>query len=951
MNKFLNNSTGVPTFDIKATVIGANNVTKFCRLESLRIRLGESPNEATFFVPFGEGEETTNPLQFPYPFYDNDISNMVELRLEGPNDNDPVSHYLCVTSYGLSYRSGERGVTYRAVDYLRGCFLRTNPIFKRYNNINFEDCFLPSDEQTRDFGIYYTNDGGSLQFLPIREFVDGEQVTYSLMSAYYAIMDIFYTPIRTLGLSAANYPQLIFSNSDDLVDILKEFKLKQCSYMPSCQLNALKDILEQVGGRYDMYAWGESRSINQQYLLITRRGHGPEFSGYNTNQELPNPKSLPYEIRDHHLELAYRDDEEVLVLKDDSNVDYTNVCDSVVFIGAPRQYLVYNAPVIPAWDWWNDYNIIVRKLSNNQIISPKTDSGQANPDYPAWLSNFTAEMEDLARSMSQFDYTDEVSRLSVYEHISVLWGEVLSTMSQMFTNNDTKVDYIVNLAIFDALYVNPQDPVHKYRLKRYVAVRDVPGTLTSQMGWDDPSLGRYKNISNVLIDGKRNDINERYYSDILRKVDTYKLGIPPVVEGFRPDYYLTEKDKLSGATDFVLRWQYIDGVTVDNENGFFIISNPKEVGVYFDKSKIATYEDMSQPLNFMTYPTGWMGIGSAARGANDANRQPYYQTVYMIPNSNGVKGVNFVSEYIPFRTRMRATFYYTASERYAELENYDKMDYYYKNNPGYLCGIYPESNIDVNDRLGIVVDQNMVYQDYEQTFSASSKPSVSFLQSGALTNDKYQFGKIYILLEWSHRNDYLKLRRKAELYYNEHKTPDVTGNMILPELLRAGAAGYVKETIYRHGYGLGGIYHCGVYKPISDVSHSFPAIQATIGFDRRISTFKEPFDVRYIHKIRAFEYFDVITDQDKNKNAQNQPKEARVEPEQDQKDKNALHDRTTGQKINTQVMGSIADVVTELASTFAPSITTFVQSLIDVGAVHELGSQINGDRSKSNDPQ
>ena len=941
MSNIFLNTDHVPHFDIKTTILHNNN-EQVARLDSLRIRLGESPNEVSFFVPFADGEETDNPLSFPIPFSNQSISNMIEIRFDGPNDY--CSHFMCITSYNVVTRGPERGINYKAVDYLRGVFLAKNPIFKRYNNINFSDVFDPDQKNVDDYGIYYTNEYGSLTFLSIRESVDGQDITYSLMDAYHAIIDIFFTPKRNLGMNGP-YPKLIFSD-EETIDLLKSFKISQTQFMPGNQLNAIKSILGQVGSRFDIYSWGEDTGLDEQYLLITKKGNGISLNGHVVNSS--DNTSLLYEIRDNHL-TSFNDNEKLLILKDDTRVDTSNKVDAVVFFGGPREHLVYNAPLIPAWDWWNDYNIIVRKTKNNQVVPYKLDDGNINPEYPHWLVGYSARFENLAASFSQFDYDSESERLSIYELISTLWGDVVYKIANNYDSTSEKIDFTVNLVVFDALFLNPQDPMHKFRFKRYVAVRDIPSVIRYENGWDDPILGRYKKINNVLVDGKRHDIGEKYFSNLLTKTDTYKLTVPPILEGYRPDYFTNSKDKSLGDTEFELNWQFLDGVSIDSANGYFMVSNPKDVSVYFDKSKIKNYNNM-QPINYRTFNILLATMTAQQRDELTRLREGFYKTVFMESNGNNLRGVNFKSEYIPFRVKMRSTFYYSSPEVHMELKDFDEISGYYKNNTGYLAGIYPlGTEVNSYTKLQVIADQNMIYQDYEDP-SMVGNPEKKYLQSGALTNDQYQFGKVYVDLTWKNRNDYLRLLKKAQITYDESKNAEITGTLIVPEMLRSGSAKYVIGDTYDFGYGLGSIYHNGVYKPISDISHSFPNIQATISFDRRISTIKEPFDEKYIPKIVATEYFKNISDDNKSSTAPNQPKGVEMGVGQREETENVLYNQETGEVLNQQLPSVYKEPFEDAATTIAVDENVLLTVLKNSNIQNELGADIELTRLEADLP-
>lgn len=942
-----------PVLCVQARVTNIGGISRYTVLSNLEIRYGVSPNTSVFFVPFEDGEDTLN---LPLPVTGFPAQDMVRIDLIGVN-GATFSHYMFIQSYGFTRTGDKRGVTYNCVDYLRGSFLDKHYVFKNYNNVNLEDVFDPSADNIDQysFGFWYTNEDGELIFKP-NETAD-DSISASLIDAYYACIDIFYTPLRANRV-AFPYPQLLF---DPVVaSTMRTFTIKETNLNGSAVLNGISEIVKQLSDKYDIFAWGEGFDPGDQRLLITRKGKGPQFVG----TDLVGEANLSIKVRDNHMTNGYQTGERLAILKDESRVNYSKTVDAVIYLGAPRQFFVKEAPVIPAWDWWEDYNIIVRNSDNNRVIPPKLQNGDLNPAFPSWLTNWQTQFENLKNTFTQFSIDSEIERLSVFATISSLWGNVMTDFIENTQNVEGRIGYYINLVCMDALFVNPMDPIHQWRFKRYIAVKkddfNQIDDIDRSVGWEnDISLRRYKRILNTLVDGQRNVVSEQFISDLLNRTDTYELKVPPIIEGLMPGHFPSNKDKTLGVVgEQDLEWQSLNSVTIDSEKGFFLINNPKDVSVYFDRGKVRDYNG-TQPLNYKNW---WLLLRPdfiaelEAEGivpilaVDRSEREGYYKTPYM--TSGGVKGIRVESEYVPFRTKMRATFYYEAAQTHTDVvkertnlnrDSWDIVDGPPSFNEYFLSGVVPDIPANADTRFAILNDRSMIHQSDEGEFSSSEDPVVQFLQSGTLRNLEFDTGKVYLSITWKHRRDDERLRDKAIRLFEELSQSEISGYIVVPEMLAAGSAGNV---IFGDGIGLGSVFHNNQNKPISDISTSFPQIQSTIGFDFKISKLGSEYDAEQITKIRVNEEFRSISSRDKN--TDRQKGSSSIESGSDPIHSRSASETITNKNYHTEtgqasdiILGGNWKAIQDFAKSPAVTETEYKDMLVSLIDTTELGFDID----------
>jgi len=888
---FIDINSGIPVRRVETTILTVGGFSSKVQMQSLDIKLGIDPNTCSFFIPFTDNL-ILNPNSIINP--NNPIENITRIRFTGPT-GEFCDHYMAIASFGITVRGDRRGIIFNCKDYLRGFFLKHKPINVRYNHINYEDIFKPEVFENK-FGVYYTGEGGSLIFEPINQ---NEDNPYALIDAKRAITDIFYRPKRVFNLGG-DYPELIFSDIE-VEEILSDFKISEKSFTPSNQLNAIMEILKEIGSKYDIYAFGNGFELSDHKLIITKHGRGLHHIGEQSQNQSFNFDQF---VEQNHQYFGYYDQSPVVITRDEATVDDSERVDGIFYRGAPREYFVKNAPLIPAWDWWNDYNIIVRKTSNNEVIPYRLEDGTINPKYPLWLGPFIQNFEDLSKTYGRLDQDDENSRLEALNVISILWGGVLQFFVNEKKYSEEKIDYYINLNAFDALFVNPDDPIHQFRFKRYVAIPPAEDgfllpIVTPETGWDHKDLRRFRNVKNVLIDGKRVDVEDVYFSNLLTKLDTYKLSVPPLVEGLKPDYYEKSPNPNIGITELNLKWTQIQGFSIDQTEGFFIINDPQQNSVYFDKTKIRSLLEQNQPFNFTNaslwttvteaieqiLPAGFLGIvdtlfntvpGSSGT-AHSQKKRPFYEILTMFPG--GPTGVVLEGKYIPFRTKLRATFYYSKDLSHSYNEGFDIIDDFPGVNETYLAGIYPEGISQIPEtRLANLVDENMKLQTHEGTISSSGidpDPEIMYLQDGIVTrHTDFETGRISVNVKWKHRNDANRLEFKAKRLYDEKKSPRITGTLQVVDLLYAGSANNVIEKPGLIGIGLGFIEHRGEEMPITHISHRFDGgLAATIGFELQISKINDPFEPEKPISIRAREDFRNLKSKDDKETTERQAKQ------------------------------------------------------------------------------
>lgn len=347
----------------------------------------------------------------------------------------------------------------------------------------------------------------------------------------------------------------------------------------------------------------------------------------------------------------------------------------------------------------------------------------------------------------------------------------------------------------------------------------------------------------------------------------------------------------------------IDAANVDPEDGFFMIENPSDNTIYFDRSKVIKKDDpffinkkydfsniveMTEDIVKNNLYTGLVEVDD--NGISISEDDYLYRLPYMVPDNSAPRGIVVKTSMIPFRAALRATFYYTAQEKYSERFTFDKSTPFDslkplpQSNPGYLAGVYPPQELTIDKKIFVFSDSNMIWQlkdssnyplilDEGETVSNNNFANIKVLQSSIITNDKWDTGRIYAELGWYHRNDLIKILDKAKRYYESLSMPVIGGYIIVPEMLFSGSS-LSSMDAGSDGIGFGSLisddrYLDGGYlkKPICEISHSFPEITATIGFDLRISTINDKFDPQLPVRIRAIEHFSSISEKKKEKEA------------------------------------------------------------------------------------
>lgn len=891
-------------FDAKGTrgyssrVVG-EFANKACQLNSMEFRTGDSPNEVSFFVPF---DEVYNENNLPYDAGDgNNPGEIVCVEIYNVRGRLAYSFYYQLTSYSFTSRGhGQtKGVTYRGKDRVR-LWAKRQIINKVYNNFDKRDYY---DDVTPDLGFYWTNENGIVEFVPANR---NSNNYLGLIDAYHAVVDLFYTPKRflenarsiqgmdgiTSGTRDFGYPVLDF---DPYVEAdLKEFIIPQKDYRPSDILTAILDILQSVNSKYSIVVTAKGPSLSDHTVTVTRIGNGPSIEAIaNSNDQEIIEK---FAIQNHNPKRK-----KLIVLSDRSEVNTENQIDYLKYEGAPRQYFVRNAPLLPAWDWWNDYNLWVRRADDLKIITEFFEDGTMNPEYPSFLrgvvtESIRAELNNLAKIHIHNDPENPSGRLALFAAISALWAEIAN---RYYTANpQDRSRFIVNMGVVDCLRF-PTDPLHRYRFKRFIAVPPnedpqfyVPN-MTPEGGWDHPDLKRFKNIMPTLIDGKRQDIKGRYFTEELRNVETSHLQIGPIVEAELPSYgpYGYNKTGMT-ARGTKLEWKMVKTVEIDGPNGYFTITDPVETALYVDKATIVA------GYNKNGLYVGDSGNSSQPTNPDDDRREGVFKTWIMSPG--GPTSVQLATDYIYFRARMRATFYYEKAQSYREpvhglgdgTQSRTYFDMTYPDpvqNEVFLAGIVTPHDLGINRNVSITnsntrfakyVDQNMVWQcafdpndpsaQFPYKVSLGDGTGNGILATDVLLKDRER-GRFFLSVEWTHRDDRALLFEKAKRKLLERLEPQYGGVIETLDMFDVGYFNNLTQSEIpsnRYGFvagivdkasgpmkGMGEIVYKGAHMPIAGYTVSFPEMKSTIEFDLTPVKIGVPFEPDRIIKVNAYEYF------------------------------------------------------------------------------------------------
>ena len=858
-----------------------NNIT--VEMQSLVFRTGDEPHEISFFVPF-DGKITSSNLPFRYG--NNYVSaETIEIQLFDASNTYHTSFWFKVVSANQATLGNRRGISYRAKDPLN-LWAKTQPIYKEYNQIDKRDFF---DQHRSEMGFSWTDDSGDVRY---ELFSKSNDNWLGLIDAYHAIMDIFYTPKRRAKIvkgSISEYPRLVFD--PEVKRLLEDFILPNSPYKPSSVMSAIMDILQRISSRLIVLSICNGPSLNNQTLLVTKIGKGPRIDGLANNTGM-NLQDFAYHNHSPR-------ENKIVITRDESSVNTENQIDALVYKGGVREYFVRNAPLIPAWDWWNDYRVVVRSSNTLKRIPMILPSGLVNPEYPSFIIPIVQQyekdmVEDISLTMADLSNPDApTNRLYILGKVTWLWQQILAQWSNL--PSSLTGNYMINICAQD-YYIKPDDQYHKYRFKRFIAIppsennsRFIP-YIDPKNGWEHPDINRFRNIMPSLIDGKRQDISAKYLTERLKRTDTYHLNISTLVEAEMPNYSefdgqgFGKRETPYGSTvdsALPLEWRQIESVQVDGEHGFIMIGEPQNQSLYIDRGTLLAAAPINGQYSFTSYQGDNAQPGQPSSPEED-RRAAAFQSPVM--KSGGISGTELELDYIPFRARMRATFYFQKEQSHRGITisnndptqtktNYDIPKRDVSRNDVWLSGIVIPKDINPNARyvdfgspncrLGFFEDNNMIWQTPLMITDPSIGGNVEIgsefdsnnrgiLQSQIYTKDS-EAGKVYIILQWKHRDDRNLLLKKAKMYLSERMNPQYGGVIETLEMIDFMLSSHILGG--GSSYGLGHIAYDGKEFPISGFNYSFPDFKVTVEFDLRPIRFGLPYEPDRVQKIIAAESF------------------------------------------------------------------------------------------------
>lgn len=835
------------------------------------IKTGESPNEINFHVPFSDRYDENN---FPFQAGNRDEEGeIVSVYFYGANKRLEAIWRFQLFIISFTTRGGRRYFTYRGKDPLRN-WARKQHVWKNYNNVNQRDNY---DVTKAKYGFYWTNETGTVKFQESNSYSKDFTERMGLIDARHAIIDIFYSPKRELltkGGNTGDYPKLIFD--PDIEKYLSTFILPTKNFQQTDILTSILDILRTVNSRFTIYSYSTGTALHQSVMLITMIGKGKKYKA-STNPN--NSNTFENYVKSYHNP----SNSSIVVSRDELSINTEQQIDAVKYKGSLRQYFVRDAWLVPAWDWWNDYDFVVRDSKTRKIISPYINNEKfqpvANPYYPPFM--WTVRNSQAYETLRSYAYVfqpnstiDPGGRIVIYKAIQAVW-KVLFDEVKKPANQVLLPFYIFNHYCFD-MELFPTDPIHKYRFKRFVAIPsdrpDLISKITPENGWENPDLLRFKNIQDNLVDGKRNDVNTNFTTSLLKRENTSQINIPIFVEAELPNFY-NSKDR-SGQTQngTPLEWRQISTSRLEAKNGFFWVSDWKNSSVYLDRSPLKAQvvkdgETQEQPTN-----------------SDDESTEPVFNSY--ISKTGGITGVEFGDKPIWFRSRMRATFYFTKDEtlksKFFGGENDPSAPNWYFDqifqNPEYndpwLAGIVTPSDIGVSKqvdlkssktRYAILEDTTMIWQssysayDYSAVVTSGSDGTLGYwvnlsvLQSGLISSqeDLGSIGRMYIVLSWPHRDDREVLKHKAKLKLMENINPLFGGTIETLQCFYLGTENSLKGS--GNGLGLGYIDYRDSKIGLSGFTISFPGCTTQLEFDTTPVFIGRGFEKEKVTNIRTQE--------------------------------------------------------------------------------------------------
>lgn len=756
-------------------------------LQDMSFSYGEAPNTLSFQV--------VPPYLSEFDKEEIDLDAVYDFEIEG-------EHFFGIISSVSEDSANPQALNFVLESPIRGKWCKSR-IFKEYSSVD-ESVLNEMDKSQQDEGtrgFYYRLDRiGSIE--------GGEEFDGTGLSFYYtdpstnplgkiyashALLDIFnsfYLPEEvTLEF------EIVGTASDEL----EEIQIDHTTFRDTPAIQAMQQILAFCG---DFYLYEVMETKTKGKIIVVKSGEGTEHLLIHADP-VSGVKEV---INGQSTAIAY------LQKQGSSNPqkDYTGIR----YVGGKRQYLVERALLIPAWDWWNDYCLIVRDGSDDRFVP--------YAELPDGLRELVEETNVKIRDLDPVMGDSLENCLSFYLQYKAIMVDFVYEYAKLrplvmkVTQNggvwSSKPAWYYKILPFYLDYTEKsKDPFHQYRFTRYVAVNVwASGSGAPEMDDNDVKLQsfysyygisgaqfasqirQYKNICPQLVSGRQNiiyqDVTGEYEEEALSPFrETWSIDIPPIVEAYKTlgvmepyqDAYYKEFNLLKND----LLWCRTDGVNIDNEKGYFNFDDPNKTTFVLN----ATIAGASGISGEITLPSFTNPSGIYAELA--PFMAPYYNIPHIGVQASSkdpeVQHAALIGNHIMwFRGWLRATFYHTLEFSPNEDLTYDQIEQEPGSNRIWFSGWeclpgYEDLEVTEHKFADTHTEEELIWQTRRNS-TDSSPVSITYTSSSlgkSSLNDTNLIGMPEITLTFQQRDDRILIKRNAIADLHRQRRESFKGSM------------------------------------------------------------------------------------------------------------------------------------------------------------------------------
>lgn len=508
--------------------------------------------------------------------------------------NDTIHRF--VTTVSGSRSNPTRTKTLSCIQPGRGVIFKSRRVTRLYNQ-EPKTKFNPDDselENRDEYGFWWRPSKGdepefvSLEGIYVSEF---EHYTTLGINAYQAIYDID-------NQFADGADVLILPKASAL---LNEYILPPTDFSETSEIDAIQSILN-MAGSFWMY---EIDIDETPRLLIGAKGSDTDVVDMIYGATGDNIRTLYHEDEDeintifHYIDPHTEEQYKFLVTKNNVQLQSKSI-NAVHAIGANRRYFIKHAILFPAWDYWNDYLFVARNSRSMKIVDLSSDAALSH------VAEANAQIWSHIKSYGTgLVCTSLPIMLDIIETIKTWDKDIREWYADEFKVTSAS-GYIINVASVDAL-LNPDDPYHQYRFRRFVALpkeyewsQDIESAYMSQSvhlrrdGYGrvygsnperklTPSykdLQYIRNIQGTIVDGRLTRIDSSMLlgapdSHSVSGSESLQYSIPVIAEFFKGipalmDPASVSKDAPKTNSQWLFDWWYANP-RIDGENGFISV--------------------------------------------------------------------------------------------------------------------------------------------------------------------------------------------------------------------------------------------------------------------------------------------------------------------------------------------------------------------------------------------